>query len=130
MVDAIGRTLFRLFVSRRNLLQWMTAAQARLSFRPTLASAYRRMAGAVAIAALGAVIIGHFQPDNGRLAALFLILWAASPAGGGLDQHISGRSGPSCPVGGGRKRLAAGGTPNLAILRDLRDGGRSDVAAG
>ena len=80
MVDAIGRTLFRLFVSQRNLLQWVTAAQARLSLRLTLPSAYRRMAGAVAIAALGAVIVGHLQPGNGWLAAPFLILWAASPA--------------------------------------------------
>ena len=80
MGDAIGRTLFRVFVSQQNLLQWVTAAQARLSFRPTLPSAYRRMAGAVAIAALGAVIIGHFRADNGWLAAPFLILWAASPA--------------------------------------------------
>jgi len=80
MVDAIGRTLFRLVVSQRNLLQWVTAAQARLSFRLTLPSAYRRMAGAVAIAALGAIIVGHFRPDNGWLAAPFLILWAASPA--------------------------------------------------
>ena len=31
MIDAISRTLFRLFVSRRNLLQWVTAAQAKLS---------------------------------------------------------------------------------------------------
>jgi cyclic beta-1,2-glucan synthetase len=80
MVDAIGRTLFRLFVSQRNLLQWVTAAQARLSFRLTVPSAYRRMAGAVAIAALGVIILGHFRPENGWLAAPFLILWAASPA--------------------------------------------------
>src|ERR1700733_4638437 len=80
MVDAIGRTLFRLFVSQRNLLQWVTAAQARLSFRLTVPSAYRRMAGAVAIAALGAFAVGHFRPDNSWLAASFLILWAASPA--------------------------------------------------
>ena len=80
MVDAIGRTLFRLFVSQRNLLQWVTAAQARLSSRLTVPSAYRRMAGAVAIAAVGAIVVGHFRPDNGWLAASFLILWAASPA--------------------------------------------------
>ena len=52
MMDAIGRTLFRLLVSQRNLLQWVTAAQAHLSFRLTLPGAYRRMAGAVAIAAV------------------------------------------------------------------------------
>ena len=80
MADAIGRTLFRLIVSQRNLLQWVTAAQSRLSFRLTLPSAYRRMAGAVGIATLGAVIVGHFRPGNGWLAAPFLILWAASPA--------------------------------------------------
>jgi cyclic beta-1,2-glucan synthetase len=80
MLDAIGRTLFRLCVSQRNLLQWVTAAQARLSFRLTLPNAYRRMAGAVAIAAIDALIVGHFRPANGWLAAPFLILWAASPA--------------------------------------------------
>src|SRR6266851_5364497 len=67
MMDAIGRTLFRLLVSQRNLLQWVTAAQAKLSFRLTLPSAYRRMAGAVAIAAVGAILIAYFRPDNGWL---------------------------------------------------------------
>jgi cyclic beta-1,2-glucan synthetase len=80
MVDAIARTLFRLLVSQRNLLQWVTAAQARLSFRLTLPGAYRRMAGAVAIAVLGAAIVGCFRASNAWLAAPFLILWAASPA--------------------------------------------------
>ena len=80
MIDAIGRTLFRLLVSRRNLLQWVTAAQAKLSFRLTLPAAYRRMAGAVAIGAVGAVLIVYFRPHNAWLAAPFLILWAASPA--------------------------------------------------
>ena len=80
MIDAIGRTLFRLLVSQRNLLQWVTAAQARLSFRLSVPGAYRRMAGAVLIAAVGAVLITYFQPHNGWLAAPFLILWAISPA--------------------------------------------------
>jgi cyclic beta-1,2-glucan synthetase len=80
MMDAIGRTLFRLVVSQRNLLQWMTAAQARLSFRLNLPAAYRRMAGAVAIAAVGGILVAHFRPGNGWLAAPFLILWAISPA--------------------------------------------------
>ena len=31
MTDAILRTLYRLVVSRRNLLEWVTAAQAQLS---------------------------------------------------------------------------------------------------
>jgi cyclic beta-1,2-glucan synthetase len=80
MLDAIGRTLFRLVVTRRNLLEWVTAAQARLSPRLTLASSYRRMASAVAIAAIDAAVVGHFRPENGWLAAPFLLLWVASPA--------------------------------------------------
>ena len=80
MIDAIGRTLFRLLVSHRNLLQWVTAAQAKRSFRLTVPSAYRHMAGAVAIAAIGAILVAYFRPDNGWLSAPFLILWALSPA--------------------------------------------------
>ena len=80
MVDAIGRTLFRLVVSQRNLLQWVTAAQAHLRFRLTLPGAYRRMAGAAVVAAAGGILVAHFRPDNGWLAAPFLILWAISPA--------------------------------------------------
>jgi cyclic beta-1,2-glucan synthetase len=79
MLDAIGRTLLRL-LTRQNLLQWRTAAEARLESRLTLSSAYRRMAGAVAIALGGALIIEHLRPENGWLAAPFLLLWAASPA--------------------------------------------------
>jgi cyclic beta-1,2-glucan synthetase len=80
MMDAIGRTLFRLFVSRRNLLQWVTAAQATLRFRLNLPGAYRRMWGAVVIAALGAALVVRFRAENGWLSAPFLTLWALSPA--------------------------------------------------
>ncbi len=80
MLDAIGRTLFRMLVSHRNLLQWVTAAQASLRSRLTLPSAYRRMAGAVAIAAGGALLVGRSGAHNGWLAAPFLFLWTASPA--------------------------------------------------
>src|SRR5690606_33805459 len=55
MADAAGRTLARL-VSRKKLLEWTPAAQARFSAKPTLASYYRYMYGAVAIA-VGALIV-------------------------------------------------------------------------
>src|SRR5256886_14951750 len=53
MVDAIGRTLVRLLVTRRNLLQWVTAAQANLSSRLDLGGAYRRMSGGAGLAVPG-----------------------------------------------------------------------------
>ncbi len=46
MTDAIARTLFRLFVSRRQLLEWVTAAQAKISVRLDLRGFYRWMAAA------------------------------------------------------------------------------------
>ena len=52
MVDAIVRTLARLYVTRRNLLEWTTAAQAKASHDLDLAGFYRQMAGGVAIAAV------------------------------------------------------------------------------
>jgi len=80
MVDAIGRTLIRLLVTRRNLLQWVTAAQANLSARLDLKGAYRRMSGGVAIAIAVAILVVWLRPDAWWVAAPFVMLWIASPA--------------------------------------------------
>jgi cyclic beta-1,2-glucan synthetase len=100
MMDAIARTMFRLFVSHRNLLQWVTAAQSKVSSRLTLPAAYRRMAGAVLIAAAGAVLVIHFRPQNNWLASPFLLVWALSPA---IAVWIS-----VSPLVAGRLALSAG----------------------
>jgi cyclic beta-1,2-glucan synthetase len=80
MIDAISRTLFRLLVSRRNLLQWVTAAQTNLRPQLDLESAYRRMWGSLLIALTAAVLVGYSRPDTWWLAAPFVLLWIASPA--------------------------------------------------
>jgi cyclic beta-1,2-glucan synthetase len=80
MGDAISRTLYRLFVSRRNLLQWVTAAQTNLSSELDLYSAYGRMSGGVVIALVAAALIEYLQPAAWGVAAPFVILWIASPA--------------------------------------------------
>jgi cyclic beta-1,2-glucan synthetase len=79
MSDAILRTLHRLVVSRRRLLEWMTAEQVQMSERPGLAGFYRHMAGAVAIgvAVIALVIAGH---ASAPLALPFALLWILSPA--------------------------------------------------
>ena len=80
MSDAIARTLWRLLVTRRNLLEWVTAAQATMGPRLDLFRFYRRMAGALVIAA--AAIFVAWLSDRGALplAAPFAALWFASPA--------------------------------------------------
>src|SRR4029077_5415953 len=80
MTDAIGRTLFRLFVSRRNLLQWVTAAQTSLRPQLDLESAYQRMWKGPFIALLAAVLIGYLRPELWWLPTPFVLLWALSPA--------------------------------------------------
>ncbi len=80
MTDAISRTLFRLSVSRRRLLQWVTAAQVSLRPQLDLESAYRRMWKGPFIALLTAVLIGYLRPHLWWLPTPFVVLWAASPA--------------------------------------------------
>jgi cyclic beta-1,2-glucan synthetase len=79
MVDAIVRTLARLYVTRRNLLEWTTAAQAKASHDLDLAGFYQQMAGGVAIAAATAVLVIAVKPGAGWIAAPFVVLWLLSP---------------------------------------------------
>ena len=80
MTDAIVRTLFRLLVTHRMMLEWVTAAQAKLSAHLDLQGFYRRMAGAVALATIVAVIVVYAAPLSKALAAPFVLLWMLSPA--------------------------------------------------
>ncbi len=80
MADAIGRTLFRLLVSHRNLLEWVTAEQASLSSRPGFAGVYRKMAGGVAVALVAALFVYVWAQGAEWIAAPFVMLWLAAPA--------------------------------------------------
>ena len=79
MLDAALRTLWRLFITRRNLLEWESAAAAdrRLGthFKDFLASEWPASAFAAAVACLLAVL------EPGALASVgpFLLLWFLSP---------------------------------------------------
>jgi cyclic beta-1,2-glucan synthetase len=79
MTDAIVRTLFRMYVTRRNLLEWVTAAQAKSAFYITLSSVYHRMGGAVVLAAVAAILVPFGPPGAWLVATPFAVLWALSP---------------------------------------------------
>ena len=79
MADAIGRTLFRLLVSHRQLLDWVTAAQATVGPRLALAGFYRQMSGGVAIGIVAAIVLWWSGADAWPVAAPFVIAWIASP---------------------------------------------------
>ena len=56
MADAILRTLFRLFVSGRRRLEWVTEAQTRSKFDLEIVGLYRRMWGALLLTLLAGVV--------------------------------------------------------------------------
>ena len=84
MGDAIGRTMVRVWWTRRHLLQWVTAAQAADGPALTVAGYYGRMAGAPVLGALVLAVAGWSQwgagTGNWVLAAPFAVAWIASPA--------------------------------------------------
>ena len=80
MGDAIVRTLLRLFVTHRRLLEWTTAAQSKGSPRLDLRGFYRQMTGGVALGLVlpaGAIV---YAPSHWPLALPFALLWLAAPA--------------------------------------------------
>ncbi len=79
MSDAIVRTLSRVYVTRRRLLEWVTAAQAKFDFDLGLGSCYRRMRGTVALALAVGTFVVFYAPEAWPLAAPFVLLWALSP---------------------------------------------------
>jgi cyclic beta-1,2-glucan synthetase len=80
MGDAIGRTLWRLGVTRRHLLEWVPTAQATIGPRLDLVGFTRRMAGAIVIGVAGAITALAFGHGSWPLALPFAALWVASPA--------------------------------------------------
>jgi cyclic beta-1,2-glucan synthetase len=79
MSDAIARTLARVYVTHRNLLEWVTAAQAKAGLRLDLWGFYRRMGWGVALAAAAGGVVAWRRPEAWPVALPFLLLWAASP---------------------------------------------------
>ena len=96
MADAIVRTLFRMFVSRCRLLEWVTAAQAKLNRQLNLRGFYLRMAGGVALAAVAALLVVWSENASRLIAAPFVLMWLLAPA-------VAWRAScppPSAPLGG------------------------------
>jgi len=80
MADAIGRTLFRLTVTRQKMLEWVTAARAKAGLDQRLRSVYSRMSGAVALGIGAGVLVALAAPHHWLFAAPFVLVWLLSPA--------------------------------------------------
>jgi len=80
MGDAIIRTLVRLTVTRRHLLEWVPAAHAAFGSRPGILRFYKRMAGTFVIGAAAMAVAWLWGQATWPVAAAFAIAWFVSPA--------------------------------------------------
>ncbi|MDB5105586.1 MAG: phosphorylase [Fibrobacteres bacterium] len=79
--DAATRTLLRIYVTRRKMLEWVTAAHAAARLRKGVTGFYRSMAAAVLLpAAIVAAAFLMHREGNLALAVPLLAIWALSPA--------------------------------------------------
>ena len=86
-VDAIVRALYRMFISKKKLLEWTTAAQAQAASTLQLRSFVRSMSGGILSSLVGLICILLFGTSfTLAIAAPFVIIWLASPA---LAQYFS-----------------------------------------
>ncbi|MFN2431957.1 MAG: glucoamylase family protein, partial [Gemmatimonadota bacterium] len=81
VTDAVLRTLWRMWVSRRRLLEWTTAAHSAraLESRSDLPLVWRQMAAAPAIGVIATVLVASFNPAGLPAALPLALLWVASP---------------------------------------------------
>ncbi|MBA8899432.1 glucoamylase family protein [Phyllobacterium sp. P30BS-XVII] len=79
MADAIARTLYRVFISRKNLLEWRAAAQAKASAPDTLQYYARLMWPAVIVAIVAIALPLATHNRAWFLAVPFALIWFFSP---------------------------------------------------
>ena len=80
MADAIIRSLYRLFISRKYMMEWKTAASVQSSAQGSILDYYKAMWQSVA-ASLAGLALAIMLDDNSFLVGLpFVFLWVLSPA--------------------------------------------------
>ncbi len=79
MFDAIPRTLVRLFVTRRDLLEWVTALQAKTVSSHALRHIARPLGRSTAMIVVAAALVLAFNPSGILAAAPFFLLWWLAP---------------------------------------------------
>ncbi|MBK8817262.1 MAG: phosphorylase [Methylococcaceae bacterium] len=79
MMDAIISTLVRLFITRRELLKWVTALQAKSTTGYTLKNLIQPLGSSFTIVVGAGALIVVFNPSQILVAAPFLLLWCLAP---------------------------------------------------
>ena len=119
LVDAIGRTLVRLFVTRRNLLEWETAAATEQRLGNGLVPCLRSMWFSPVLAVVLGLVLALVRPDALAAAAPFLAAWLVAPL---VAFWVSRppRVARDAADRRGDAVAAAAGPQDVGLLRDVR----------
>ena len=79
LCDAIGRTLWRLFVSHRKMLEWETAAAAERRLGTGIGPFFRNMWPSIAVAVAATALVVAIRPASLGAAAPVLVAWFLAP---------------------------------------------------
>ena len=79
MMEAILVTLWRLLITKRNLLEWVTSSEVEKFQKNSLSSYWAQMKVSIAFAVLIAAMAFFFNPAALPIGMLFFVLWACSP---------------------------------------------------
>ncbi|HEY8187972.1 MAG TPA: glucoamylase family protein [Pyrinomonadaceae bacterium] len=79
MADAIVRTIYRKLISRKKLLEWVTAADAERTARRDLAAFFAFMLPAELLALLAIALTLLVRPASSRVMSVFVVAWILSP---------------------------------------------------
>ncbi|TVP69706.1 MAG: DUF3131 domain-containing protein [Rhodobacteraceae bacterium] len=86
MADAFLRTVIRLTITRKHLLQWVTAAASGAGARPRFFGQYAKMAGGLALCFGTCGLALALNPAAWPLVLPFALLWLVAPA---VAYHVS-----------------------------------------
>ena len=79
MLHAMSVTLYRVFISKRNLLEWEPAEQTERKSRTEGKNFLRLFVPAFSLALLSVVYVAFYRPESLFVALPILLLWALSP---------------------------------------------------
>jgi cyclic beta-1,2-glucan synthetase len=77
--DAILRALYRLIISKKHLLEWTTAAQAKAAASLNPLIFFREMRGGLILSGLSIFVLAVLNPPGLILGSLFFLTWLVSP---------------------------------------------------
>lgn len=79
MLDAIGRTIYRVFVSNKNLLEWTTAFDMEKRLDNSLSSYMKRMNENIIVSLLLLILTYLFNPNRLWISGVIALLWLVGP---------------------------------------------------